>query len=826
MNVGELTAKLTLNTVGFDNAISSVTGSVGQLASGISGALGGITAAVGAAVTAAATGIGALVKQSVSNFGEYEQLVGGMQKIFDDMDYSQISEDANNAWMTMNLSASEYLGMINQVGATFASTMGDQQGYEVAKQGMQAIADYASGTGRSVTELNTKFAMITRSTSSYQSIADQFAGILPQTSKDFLEQAQAAGFLSKKYTELTKVPVAEYQQAVSAMLEKGVEDLNLTGNTASETMDTITGSIAGLKAAWENLMTGLADSQQNIEPLIENVVNMAGAVLENLLPVISTVLQSIVQLIADLAPLIAEELPKLIETITPLLIEAALHLVEILTENLPLLIVTLSDALIEQLPNFVNIVITLLDSLMTLIVPLLLTFAEAFILTLAQSIVENAPQLSDSLFQLIIFIVQLLTDFLPQIIVAGVQIIAALAQSFADNSTLIVQSIIQLLVVILTTILENLPTLIMAGLQIILGLAEGLIQNMYLVTDALVQIIALIPQIIIEHIPEILEAAMKIGLAVVEGVLMAIPSLLVSVGRLLGIVDEAEQDVTQSSEMMSQSTLGMATNVGSGISGIEASLAGLSANMASASEGMSSAVSNMSNNTQQAMVPIYDGMGNLIGEFAATSNSAKQTTKSVSNSAKSAQTSAQTSTEQILQNNAKVEASMKHLNEVSASPQVDPSGVEAGCQAIISSVDQAINAMNNLSASGGGGGGAFGGGRMAGGYTRAGTTYLVGEQGPELVTMTRNAYVHNANETADLLGDRGDSSQDNSSEAGFEEALKNFFRVYLEPFMMEITANTKATADKPNVTTVKIGQQDIVNAYDSQKRANGYSFVG
>jgi hypothetical protein len=63
------------------------------------------------------------------------------------------------------------------------------------------------------------------------------------------------------------------------------------------------------------------------------------------------------------------------------------------------------------------------------------------------------------------------------------------------------------------------------------------------------------------------------------------------------------------------------------------------------------------------------------------------------------------------------------------------------------------------------------------------------------------------------------------SEAGYEEALKNFFQAYLEPFMMEITTNTKVTAEKPQVTNVKIGQQDIVNAYDSQKRANGYSFV-
>jgi hypothetical protein len=34
------------------------------------------------------------------------------------------------------------------------------------------------------------------------------------------------------------------------MLEKGVADLNLTGNTAKETSKTITGSITGMKAAW------------------------------------------------------------------------------------------------------------------------------------------------------------------------------------------------------------------------------------------------------------------------------------------------------------------------------------------------------------------------------------------------------------------------------------------------------------------------------------------------------------------------------------------------------------------------------------------------
>ena len=48
--------------------------------------------------------------------------------------------------------------------------------------------------------------------------------------------------------------------------------------------------------------------------------------------------------------------------------------------------------------------------------------------------------------------------------------------------------------------------------------------------------------------------------------------------------------------------------------------------------------------------------------------------------------------------------------------------------------------------------GIFGGGRASGGYMHAGTTYLVGELGPELITPTRSGYVHTAEETSDMMG--------------------------------------------------------------------------
>lgn len=252
-----------------------------------------------AGAIAAAAALGAVIKKSVESYAEYEQLVGGVEKIFDEANQAQILKDANEAFKDLNMSANEYLASINQTGAAFAQTMGDQKGYDAARKGMKAIADYASGTGRNLEELNDKFALITRSTSSYQSIADQFSGILPATSKDFLEQAQAAGILSDSYKSLTEVPIAEYQQAVTEMLEKGVDSMGLLGNTAAESLGTISGSLAMTKSAWSNFVTGLADENANVEELTQNLVTSITAVAKNIVPVIGQIISTLGKMLGD-----------------------------------------------------------------------------------------------------------------------------------------------------------------------------------------------------------------------------------------------------------------------------------------------------------------------------------------------------------------------------------------------------------------------------------------------------------------------------------------------------------------------------------------------
>lgn len=278
MNLFELFVK-----IGVDDQAS---GEISKLSQSVGA---GLEKATKIGVSALAT----LGTVAVKSFADYEQLAGGAAKIFDEMSQTKVLNDANNAYKELGLSANQYLAIINDVGATFAATMGDRAGYETAQTGLKAISDYASGTGKNVDLLSEKFTMITRSTSSYQSIADQFSGILPATSNDFLVQAQAAGILSDSYTELTQVPIAEYQQAVSQMLQKGVEELGLANNTVLEAETTISGSFAAMKSAASNFMTAMVDDNADVGESFEIMKKTALTFFNNVEPKVWQFLSSI-----------------------------------------------------------------------------------------------------------------------------------------------------------------------------------------------------------------------------------------------------------------------------------------------------------------------------------------------------------------------------------------------------------------------------------------------------------------------------------------------------------------------------------------------------
>ena len=435
------------------------------------------------AVTAAAGGVAFLVKSSVSAYGEYEQLAGGAKKIFDEMDFTIIKTDARNAFKELNMSINDYIEAINLAGATFSQTMGDQAAYNTARKGMLAISDFATGTGKSVDELTQKYQMITRAASSYQSIADQFAGILPQTSADFLKQAQAAGFLSEKYEKLTEVPVAEYQRAVTDMLSKGVADLGLANNALKESEGTLTGSMAMTKAAWENLVMSLANGDDYLVGYINDFVDAASASFSNMLPLIEQALNGVSLLIEKIVPQIMDEIGNMMGDggVLQNLLDAGKNIIESIAKGIE----ENMDTVISFAENILDM---FLDTLET-VLPTLTTLGIKILSTLGSAIIDNLDTILETAGLILQEIITGLSEHAGDILDAAVLIIESLGKFIIDNADMLIDSAVQIVLTLIQGVEEHASDIVSLAINILSALASSLLENSAIIIEALPELI-------------------------------------------------------------------------------------------------------------------------------------------------------------------------------------------------------------------------------------------------------------------------------------------------------------------------------------------------
>jgi phage-related protein len=83
--------------------------------------------------------------------------------------------------------------------------------------------------------------------------------------------------------------------------------MGIAGTTAKEASETIGGSVASMKSAWQNLAVGIADENANIDELMNNFLDSVSTVASNILPVVERVLGNIFQTLADNAPQMLEK---------------------------------------------------------------------------------------------------------------------------------------------------------------------------------------------------------------------------------------------------------------------------------------------------------------------------------------------------------------------------------------------------------------------------------------------------------------------------------------------------------------------------------------
>ena len=121
--------------------------------------------AMAAAFSAAAAGAVALVKESVDAYANYEQLVGGVETLFSNLEGTisaapTVLAKANEAFKTAGMSANQYMETVTSFSAALISSLeGDyDKAAEISDMAITDMADNANKMGSSLESLQTAYA--------------------------------------------------------------------------------------------------------------------------------------------------------------------------------------------------------------------------------------------------------------------------------------------------------------------------------------------------------------------------------------------------------------------------------------------------------------------------------------------------------------------------------------------------------------------------------------------------------------------------------------------------------------------------------------------
>lgn len=524
MNLFELFVKIGADTTEANKGIDEV----GQKTSGLGEKLKSGLATAGkvavAGVAAGATAIGALGTKAVAAYADYEQLVGGVETLFKDSQ-DQVMDYANNAYKTAGLSANEYMETVTSFSASLLQSL-DGDTSAAADKANLAITDMSDNANKMGTDM-------TSIQNAYQGFAKANYTMLDNLKLGYGgTQAEMERLLAdaEKISGI-KYDISSYADIVDAIHVVQTE-MGITGTTAEEAASTIQGSFGMMKSAWQNLVTGMADPDQDLGVLVGNFTDSVVIAGNNLIPRIQELLPRIVEATTSLIGTVSEQLPAILQTILPSLVEGATSLVTGLMAALPSVLSVFADVA----PTVIN---TLVPALIELLPQITQTGIDV-IVSLAQGIADALPQLIPAATDAIIKIVEVLTspENLGNLIDAALAIILALVDGLVDATPKLIAAVPDVISNLVTAIIANMPKILEAGVEITMALADGLIKALPELIAAIPNLILGIVQGIIDNLPEIIMAGPKIIAALATGLIEAIPDIVMVIPQLIrSIVD-------------------------------------------------------------------------------------------------------------------------------------------------------------------------------------------------------------------------------------------------------------------------------------------------
>ena len=545
-DVGDEAADTKGNIGGLNEGFSVLKGTMAELAAqGVTALLDGLKQ-VGSALID-------MGKQAISSYADYEQLVGGVETLFgaggmtieeyaqsvgktvdsvrDEYNnlmtaQSDVMNNASNAFKTAGLSQNEYMETVTGFSASLISSLeGDT--VKAAAVADQAITDMSDNANKMGTDMDSVMSAYAGFAKGQYTLLDNLKLGYGGTKTEMERLISDANELKEAQGEAADLTIDSYADIIEA-IHLVQDNMGITGTTAKEAASTISGSLGMTKAAWQNLLTGMADDSADFDGLIDNLIESVLAFGSNILPRIKTTISGMGKLISglvkELVPKILDEIPPMITESVPILLSAAQDVISAVAQALPAVIDAISGILPEVLQRIMTDLPTFIDAGIQVITALI------------DGVSSMIPTLMEMIPELIMGIITVISENLPAVLETGVALLTAIITGLSEALPMLVEMLPTIIDTIVTVITENLPIILTAGVQILLSVINGLVNALPQLIQYVPTIINTIVQVLTQNLPLIIQSGITVLVMLIRGLVQALPQLISYVPTIISTV--------------------------------------------------------------------------------------------------------------------------------------------------------------------------------------------------------------------------------------------------------------------------------------------------
>lgn len=395
----------------------------------------------------AVAAIGKAIASSLKEGANLQQSLGGIETLFKGH-ADKVKQYAQESYKTVGVSANEYMENVTSFSASLLQSLnGDTaKAADIANMAMIDMGDNANKMGTDMGLIQNAYQGFSKQ--NYTMLDNLKLGYGGTRSEMLRLLADAEKLTGVKYDINNLSDVYEAIHVIQT-------ELGITGTTAKEAMETLTGSFNSMKSAFKNVLGSLAIGENVKESFSALAETISTFVFDNLIPMIGNIFKSL-----------PEGVLSFVQTMGPILIEKGGELLK-----------NLSDGYIQALPAFWTNLGKMTDGLGPWVqtqLPILLQHGVKFIKGFISGFLKGLPDAIRGFGEVLTNVVDAVMKAIPQIMQAGADIIVALGEGLIEHGPEILSAIVEVINNVTKAIQDNWPAIVEKGKELIGKLVEGI----------------------------------------------------------------------------------------------------------------------------------------------------------------------------------------------------------------------------------------------------------------------------------------------------------------------------------------------------------------